>query len=136
MTWPAEFLDVINDERGFKPIFKVVRHTWPEWGQPGDGFIASTHPNFIDSHRTILDGSVVLQGEKLNTATAIASGGGFSFMVSENPCVYLTRGHVLRLYMGFDVIDENDMALLTWGVVRTISSHGGVKLTTSATKQG
>jgi hypothetical protein len=43
---------------------------------------------------------------------------------------------VLRLYFGFDGLDEADMEILTWGVVRSIRAHGGVKLTTKATKQG
>jgi len=137
MPWATDFIDYLEERGPFKPVFKVFKHTFTEWGQPASDYIASTHPNFnTDSVQTIIDGSLQHSGYRLNTQTFVVSSAGWSFMVGSNPCAHLTRGHVLRLYWGFDVFDPADMEILDWGVVRDITAHGGVKLSQSSHSQG
>ncbi len=137
MAWSPTFLSYLEEAGPHKPIIKVVRHQFDDWGNFSPTYTAVTHPAFATTpEQYILDGSFRMNGYALNSQTWVTSGGGFSFMVGSAPFAYLTRGHVLRVYWGFDVFDPDDMELLDWGVVTDITGHGGVKLPTGTMSAG
>lgn len=135
MAWGSTFLDIIEERGPFKPIVKIVKHQFSQWGN-SPTFTACTHPNLITSDRGIIEGSISMNGYKLSTQNWVVSGGGFSFATDRNPCAYLTRGHVLRLYLGFDGLEESAWGILDWGVVDNIVAQGAVEIVNNPTSRG
>lgn len=124
MAWSSAFVDFLSAGR-INPSWRVkVVQSISAWGVTD--WSAATEAERLGATASIVPASVQVTGPRLNVNTWTASGGAFSFSISDVRDVLggLTRGDILVLSLGSAGWSESQFEDICFGIVSNISANG------------
>lgn len=123
MGWSSEFVQFISGSIVQPSWLVTTAKTLAGWG--GE-WSASTERDRLAADADIIPASVVATGTRLNVSTWTATGGSFSFSVTDyKEAIYsLVRGDIVCLYLGRIGWDKSQYQRVSIGVVRQIAANG------------
>jgi hypothetical protein len=123
MGWSAEFIEFISGSV-IQPSWLVSTvKTLSGWG--GE-WSAATERDRLGATADIVPASVVAVGTRLSVSTWTATGGSFSFAITDyRDAIYnLVRGDIVALYLGRAGWDNSQFQRVAIGVVRQVAANG------------